>query len=324
MGLPLPIKSKHKKNDAGNITGFCHRIYLSCFHLGDNHVLCFGYQQLLLVASPWICHWITVILEKTEKHDYSKAGSAALRSDFCLWFLNGFMEVYSRETSEITISSESASHTESKNTCIMSGFRFSFGFEKVSDFLILMLYLTVVSYWAKSKQLPFLWVTSTASQRTGGCFLLPLCNQDFKMCQSKRWFHTALNNCKYDQTSNGYRDYWRRTVKSFSARSPFWRSCSSAAAQFGENQRFWGSLNQTGDELKSRATPCVKSCITSPSSLHLALPLPASYSPVSSCLPCSSSSFRSVKIPPPSSLHPPQKSSTFYCCFYTSMPHGCR
>lgn len=153
MGLPLPIKSKHKKNDAGNITGFCHRIYLSYFHLGDNHVLCFGYQQLLLAASPWICHWITVTLEKTEKHDYSKAGSAALRSDFCL---NGFMEVHSRETSEITISSESASHTQSKNMCIMSVFGFSFGSEKVSDFLILMFYLIVVSYWAKSKQLPFL------------------------------------------------------------------------------------------------------------------------------------------------------------------------
>lgn len=32
------------------------------------------------------------------------------------------------------------------------------------------------------------------------------------------------------------------------------------------DQRFWESLSQTVAELKSRATPCVKACVTSSSS----------------------------------------------------------
>ncbi len=66
-------------------------------------------------------YWITLILKKILKYYYyyySQASSGVMRSDFFLWFLRRFIDVYSQWTSEI--SSESVCRTESRNMCIMS------------------------------------------------------------------------------------------------------------------------------------------------------------------------------------------------------------
>lgn len=159
-------------------------------------------------------------------------------------------------------------------------------------------------------------------------------------CYSKKplkrvfWFHTALNYCSTTKktTKNVFPDAGDRLWNPFfipvSSLTQLQLWCSSVWG----NQRFWESLNQRGAELESRATPCMKSCVTSPSPpppLHLALTLPlSSLSPQSSPLHASPHPPLLLLLhlsigenPQPSSLRP-SEIPRLYCCFYTWMPHG--